>query len=58
MARRQRYILVLEPLPHVDAIRQLRWLLKRLGRQWGFRCVSIEEQKPAPFLSHHPIGEA
>jgi hypothetical protein len=43
---RQRYVLALEPLPNVDAIRNLRWILKPLVRQWGFKCVSIEEQKP------------
>ena len=42
--QRAHYVLVLEPLPHVDAIRNLRWVLKRLIRQFGFRCLSVEEK--------------
>lgn len=29
--------------PDDQAIRDLRWVLKKLLRQWGFRCVSVEE---------------
>ena len=29
--------------PGDQAIRDLRWILKKLLRQWGFRCLSIEE---------------
>jgi hypothetical protein len=37
--------MTLEPLPHVDAIRSLRWVLKALLRQRGLRCVSVREEK-------------
>jgi hypothetical protein len=40
---RPRYVLTLEPLPGVDAIRVLRWVLKRLLRDHGLRCISCEE---------------
>jgi hypothetical protein len=42
--RRQRYVLVLEPLPNVDAIRALRWILKRVLRQFGMRCVDLHKE--------------
>jgi hypothetical protein len=38
--------MTLEPLPHVDAIRSLRWILKGLLRQHGMRCVNLREEKP------------
>jgi hypothetical protein len=28
-----------------DGIRELRWVLKRLLRQYGFRCVSAREER-------------
>lgn len=31
--------------PRVDPIRALRWLLETMLRQYGLRCVSIEEEK-------------
>jgi hypothetical protein len=37
-------VLVLQPLPGVDAIRSLRWVLKTLLRQYGMRCISAEEK--------------
>ena len=37
--------MTLEPLPHVDAIRSLRWVLKGLLRQHGMRCVGLYEEK-------------
>jgi hypothetical protein len=40
--KREIFVLRLIPLPHVDAIRNLRWILKKLLRQHGFRCVSIK----------------
>ena len=42
-SERPRFILTLEPLPNVDAIRALRFVLKRLLRGYGFRCVDIRE---------------
>jgi hypothetical protein len=39
------YMLTLRPLPGVDAIRALRWILKSVLRQHGMRCTSIEEIK-------------
>ncbi len=38
------YVLKLRALPGVDAIRELRLVLKRLLRQHGFRCVSVHEE--------------
>jgi hypothetical protein len=38
-------VLTLVPLPGVDAIRSLRWVLKGLLRRHGMRCVSIHEEK-------------
>jgi hypothetical protein len=37
--------MTLEPLPSVDAIRSLRWILKVMLRQHGMRCVSLHEKK-------------
>ena len=37
----RRYVLTLVPLPGVDAIRALRWILKSALRQHGMRCVDI-----------------
>jgi hypothetical protein len=39
-----RFVLTLQALPGVDAIEALRWVLKRLLRQHGFRCLSLHEQ--------------
>ena len=41
-----RFVLTLQPLPGVDGIRALRWVLKGLLRQHGMRCVNIREIKP------------
>jgi hypothetical protein len=38
-------VLTLVPLPGVDEIRALRWVLKRLLRQFGFRCTDIRKEK-------------
>ena len=38
---RPRYVLTLVPLPGVNAIRALRWILKSVLRQHGMRCVDI-----------------
>jgi hypothetical protein len=34
-----------QPLPGVDPIRALRWLLKKLRRRHGMRCVDLREEK-------------
>jgi hypothetical protein len=39
------YVLRLVPLPKTDPIRELRWVLKRLLRQHGFRCLSVSEER-------------
>jgi len=44
---RPRYVLVLQPEPGVDAIRALRWILKRSLRQFGMKCVDIREAERA-----------
>ena len=43
---RSRFVLTLQPLPGVDPIRSLRWVLKGLLRQHGMRCVNLREEKP------------
>jgi hypothetical protein len=40
-----RFVLTLQPLPYVDPVRSLRWVLKGLLRQHGMRCVDIREIK-------------
>jgi hypothetical protein len=40
-----RYVLTLQAQPGIDAIRALRWILKKLLRQYGFKCVDIREEK-------------
>jgi hypothetical protein len=35
-------VLTLIPLPGVDAIRALRWILKGALRQHGMKCLSVE----------------
>ena len=37
--------MTLQPLPGVDAIRALRWVLKGLLRQHGMRCLNLREDK-------------
>jgi hypothetical protein len=36
---------MLRPLPGVDPIRALRWVLKGLLRQHGFRCIDLREKQ-------------
>jgi hypothetical protein len=36
--------MTLQPLPGVDAIRSLRWVLKGLLRQHEMKCVSLREE--------------
>jgi len=43
--RRTVYVMRLVAQPGVDAVKQLRLLLKRLLRSQGLRCVSIEEER-------------
>jgi hypothetical protein len=31
--------------PEGDDIRRLRWLLKRLARQYQLRCISVEQER-------------
>ena len=39
------FVLRLEPRPGVSGIRALRWLLKALSRQHGFRCLDVREDR-------------
>lgn len=39
---RPRYVLILQPQPHVDPIRALKKALKILLRACGMRCLSVE----------------
>jgi hypothetical protein len=41
-----RFLLTLEPLRGVDAIKALRLVLKGLLRQHGMKCVGVVEEKP------------
>ena len=43
MTARPTFLLKLQPLPNVDGIRAMRWVLKALLRKHGLRCVSIEQ---------------
>jgi hypothetical protein len=42
-ADRPTFVLRLEARPGISEIRALRWLLKVLARQHGFRCLDIRE---------------
>jgi hypothetical protein len=44
-AKTSQFVLTLRPLPGVDGIRALRWVLKGLLRQHGMRCVDLREEK-------------
>jgi hypothetical protein len=39
------FAMTLRPLPGVNPIRRLRWVLKGLLRQHGMRCVELKEIK-------------
>ena len=52
------YVLTLVPLPGVDAIRALRWILKGALRQHGMRCVDIGVGDEAGPQSRDLVGEA
>jgi len=39
------FVIKLEVPAHVsDPIRELRWILKRLLRSYGFRCIDIRQE--------------
>jgi hypothetical protein len=38
------FVVTLRPLPGVDPIRSLRWILKSLLRQHGMRCVNLDRK--------------
>jgi hypothetical protein len=43
-SERPRFVLTLQPLPGVDAIKALRALLKQARRRHGLRCTQIGEE--------------
>jgi hypothetical protein len=47
------FVLRLRSLPGVDAIRELRWILKRLLRDHHFWCVSINQEEDQKGELHH-----
>ncbi|MDA9424022.1 hypothetical protein [Bradyrhizobium sp. CCBAU 53380] len=47
-SHRKQYVLRLQPLPGANPIRALRWVLKRLLRQYGLRCIDIREDHYGP----------
>jgi hypothetical protein len=51
-------VLTLVPLPGVNAIRALRWILKGALRRHGMRCVDIEVMDHAGPKPSNPDGEA
>ena len=46
------FVLRLQPLPRVDAIKALRSALKNLLRQFGLRALSVERENPETEESH------
>jgi hypothetical protein len=52
------FLIALQPLPGVDAIRSLRWVLKSLLRQYGMRAVSISQINPRDDVQSPPATEA
>jgi hypothetical protein len=50
------YVITLAPKPGVNAVIAIRALLKYAGRQFGLRCVRIEEQAADP-LQLEPSAE-
>ena len=45
--KRPIFVLRLQPLPRVDAIKALRAALKNLLRQFGLRALSVERENTA-----------
>jgi hypothetical protein len=41
------FIVRLQPQPGSDPIKALRWILKTSLRQFGMRCIAIDEEPPA-----------
>jgi hypothetical protein len=39
------YVLRIRAEPHAEQVRALRWLLKSMLRQCGWKCLSIDEEK-------------
>jgi hypothetical protein len=39
------FVMTLRPLRDVNPIRSLRWVLKSLLRQYGMRCIDLQECK-------------
>jgi hypothetical protein len=44
--KRPIFVLRLQPLPHVDAIKMLRVALKALLRRYQWRCLSVKRETP------------
>jgi hypothetical protein len=44
-AKRTVYVLTVRPPAGGDDVRALRWIIKRLLRPFGWRCVSIEARQ-------------
>ena len=42
-----RYVVTIE-MSGADAVRRLRWFLKRALRDWGIKCVSTDEAPDNP----------
>jgi hypothetical protein len=36
-------VLTLQPLPNVDGVKALRWVLKRMLRHYGLKCTDLHE---------------
>jgi hypothetical protein len=48
MKERPKYVITVRPEANCredEAIRGLRWLLKRLLRQYGLRCIELEKRE-------------
>jgi hypothetical protein len=45
MSERPIFLLRVRPLKDVDPIRALRWILKRMLRDYGMQAISCEEEK-------------
>jgi hypothetical protein len=54
-APRPIFRLRLRPEPHIEPIRALRAALKRLLRDFGLRCVSVEQESPQKPASAGPV---
>jgi hypothetical protein len=52
-----RYVLTLRARPGIDAVRALLWVLKRLLRQYGFRCVGLREELTTPLTEERNAND-